>query len=178
MKNDINLLLRTKTDQTKKSKLSHLLRLTSVVSIAAVLLTSFILYILSRQLSLEPIKVRQNAVINNINFLKNKQAKLIVINAKLDDVSQIMTKRPRFDSDIQTILPKVPSGVASRSLTLGKQRLTFRVESNSLKNINDFINNFAQMAKSKSLIKDLTLGGIGLDPTSGNYSLSVEAEKL
>lgn len=178
MKNDINLLLRTKTDRAKRSKIPRLLRLASIISIVAVLLMSFILYVLSKQLSLEPIKVKQDAVINNINFLKNKQAKLIVINGKLDDISRIIAKRPRFDSNINTILPKVPGGVSSKSLTLNKQKLAFRVESSSLKNIDDFINNFTDMARSKSLIKDLTLGGLSLDPTSGNYSLNIEAEKL
>jgi len=178
MKSDINLLLKTKTEVAKKLKLSGLLKIISITSVVVIVLLALSLYILSRLLSLEPIKEKQNAVISNINLLKNKQAKLIIVRNKLDNAAQIITKRPKFDSDIRTVIAKVPSEVSSQSLNLDKQKLTFNVASNSLKQINDFINNFTEMARSKNLIQDLTLGGVNFDPKSGSYSINIEGSML
>lgn len=178
MKSDINLLLKTKTDLTKKSKTSNLLKIISIISVVLIIIISLSLFILSRQLSLEPIKEKQIAVLNNINLIKNKQAKFIVVSSNLDNAAQIITNRPKFDSDIREILAKVPNEVSSQSLQLDKNNLTFNVESNSLKEINNFINNFAEMAKSKNLIQDLTLEGINFDPKSGSYNLNIQASIL
>lgn len=178
MKNNINLLLHAKVEASSKTQLSNIFKIISVASIGSVLLISFILFILARQLSLDSIREKQNAVIKNINFLKEKQAKLIVSNQKIEEISKIIKNRTKFDNSLRTIYSKVPVNVSFQSLKIDKQKISINLGSNSLISINEFIDNFAKMAKSKKLVKDFTIENITLDPTSRSYNLNIEAQML
>ncbi|MBI2031005.1 MAG: hypothetical protein HYT08_00080 [Candidatus Levybacteria bacterium] len=178
MKSDINLLSRTKVESAIKGRLSNILKIISLISITGVLFTSFVLFILARQLSVDSIREKQNAVIKNINFLKERHARLIVSNQKIEEISQIIKKRAKFDNNLRTVYSKVPGSVSSQSIALDRQKISMNITSSSLISINEFINNFTEMAKSKKLLQDLTVGSIALDPKNGNYSLNIEAQIL
>jgi len=179
MKGDINLLSRSKVEASVKTEFSNVLKLISLASIAVVLLLSFILFILARQLSIESIRTKQNAVIKNISFLKDKQVKLIVTNQKIEQISQILKKRAKFDSNLRIVYSKAAaSGTSFQSLLLNKQKISISLVSSSLISIDNFLDSFIEMAKSKKLIQDFTIGSISLDPKSGNYSLNIEAQML
>lgn len=178
MSNDINLLSTAKIKSEEKEKLVNVLKIVSLTSLVGVLLVSFILFILAKQFSVDSIREKQSAVIKNINFLKEKHAKLILTEKKIEEISKIIKKRSKFDNSLRIIDNKIPSGVSSQAILLNRQKVNLYVTSNSLRDIDKFINNFTEMARSKNLIQDFSIESVILDSQRGNYSVNVSAQML
>jgi len=75
-------------------------------------------------------------------------------------------------------LEKIPNDVSINSFEIDKAKVAITASSDSLSSIDSMLNTFIEMTAKKQIIKSLTIGSLTSDQKSGNYSLSIKANKL
>lgn len=177
MKTDINLASGT-VESASKNKILKILRITAISGVIFIAISSILLFLLINQISPEKIKKQEDKILLSIKFLRDKQAKIAIVNSKIADISKILGSRTNYELEINSFLEKIPSGVSMSSLGIDKTKVTITVSSNSLSSIDKMLNNFFEMIAKKQLIKSISIQGISSDQKSGTYSLSIKANKL
>ncbi|RJQ24929.1 hypothetical protein C4577_06680, partial [Candidatus Parcubacteria bacterium] len=123
MNSNINLLQQKDDQLIKKRKRVKILKLAAGISLSLVALFSIIIFILNMQLSVTSIKSEQNSIINSISTLKDKAAKIILVNDRIKGISEILKQRKNYSNLIETVLASVPSGAKITSLEINKENL-------------------------------------------------------
>lgn len=178
MKTDINLTSGVLVESASKSKSLKILRIAAFISIIFTAAASILLFFLINQISPSNIKKQEDKVLLSIKFLRDKQAKIAIINSKIADISKILNSRINYESEMNLLLEKIPNGVLVNSLGIDKTKVTITVSSNSLSSIDKMLNSFFEMIAKKQLINSITIQNISSDPISSTYSLSAKANKL
>ncbi len=178
MKTDINLASGILVKSASKSKTLRILRILAICSIIFIAATSIILFLLINQISPDNVKKQEGKILFSIKFLHDKEAKIAIVNSKISDISKILNSRINYESEMNSFFENIPDGVSVNSLEIDKAKVTITVASNSLYAIDKMLNNFFNMIAKKQIIKSMTIQSISSDPTSGNYNLSIKADKL
>lgn len=175
MSENINLLRgRKKAAQPKNTLVA--LRLSAI---AFLFMTSFVsatLLFLQLRSPLGDLKKEENIVLSNVSHLAPKTVKFLFIADRLEAVKEVAEKRPRFDATLEMVQALVPQNIAVVSLKVESARISLTVTSLSLISLDALITNFTNALQEKKLFKKITINGITLDPTSAQYTLSVEAD--
>lgn len=175
MNSDINLLKKESRTQEKRVKI---LRIISVVAAGTVAIFSIALFVFNRQSTLDPIKREQNVVLQNLSFLSEKEAKLSLLNDRLNNLENILGFRKNYIKSVNSIIDELPSDVSTTSLSLDKDGILLIASSNSLSSINTFLNSLIDLSEKKHLIKDLIIESLTVGTTGIRYSLSIKAKLL
>lgn len=178
MNSNINLLQQKDDQLIKKQKRLKILKLAAGISLAIVAFFSIIIFILSTQFSVSSIKKEQNSVINSISSLKEKAARIILVNDRIKGTSEILSKRRNYSNLIQTVLKSVPSETKTASLDINKDILNMTVSSNSLLSINTYLEEMIKLSQEGKLIKSLAIKGITVNLKMGEYNLSISTTIL
>ncbi len=178
MKTDINLASGVLVESVSKNKSLGILRIAAVSSIIFITAASILLFFLINQISPSNVKKEEDKILFSIKFLREKQAKIAIVNSKILDISRILDTRTNFDSEINSLLEKIPSNISVNSLEIDKTKVAITVSSNSLTAIDEMLNNLFEMLSKKQIIKSLTIQSISSDQGGGSYSLSLKANKL
>lgn len=178
MNSNINLLQQKDDQLIKKQKRLKILKLTAGIFLAVVAFFSIIIFILNTQFSVSSIKKEQNSVINSISSLKEKAAKIILVNDRIKGTSEILSKRRNYSNIIQTVLKSVPSEAKTASLDINKDTLNMTVSSNSLLSINTYLEDMIKLSQEGKLIKSLAIKGITVNLKTGEYNLSISTTIL
>ena len=178
MKADINLALGALVESAQKSRLLRILRITALASITLILIASVSLFLLINSISPDKIKKEKDQILFSIKFLNERQAKIAIVNSKIADISKILDNRTNYESEINTFLEKIPNDVSINSFEIDKAKVAITASSDSLSSIDSMLNTFIEMTAKKQIIKSLTIGSLTSDQKSGNYSLSIKANKL
>lgn len=172
----INLITSEKTNVRERNRIL-ILRWISLVFLSFVALFSIVLFILEKRISIEKIKGQQNAALQNISLIKEKNAKYNLLTDRLRIIKGLVNSRKNYTSTLNAILAELTEGVNIRSLTVDKDGILISVTSNSLLPINEFLNRVTAKL-DKKVIKDMTIEGLTIDRQVGLYSLSIKAKSL
>jgi|SRR3989344_419346 len=178
MKTDINLASGPLVESASKSKALVILRIAGISSIIFITIVSILSFGLTNQISPDNVKKQKDRILFNIKFLHERQAKISAVNSKIADISKILDSRTNYDSEINTFLEKIPSGVLINSLGIDKSKVTVTVSSDSLSSIDKMLNSFFGMIAEKQIIKSITVQSLSSGQGGGSYSLSIKANKL
>jgi len=178
MKTDINLASGILVESASKSKSLKILRIAAIFSIIFISAASVLLFLLINQISPSNIKKQEDKILFSIKFLHERQAKFAILNDKIADISKILNSRTNYESEMNSFLDKIPNDVSINSLEIDKTKVTITVSSNSLPSIDKMLNSYFEMVNRKRIIKSITIQSITSDPRSGNYNLSIKANKL
>lgn len=176
MSSNINFLLNKNSDLVKQKKGLKIIRIASVVVLVVVTLLSIVVFFLNRSLYPASLKKEQESIVQSMNFLRNREAKLTVVNNRIENISSILNERLDYYKVISTLLQKLPDGVFVERIKVDKKTILLSVSSSSLLPISEFINNLIDMAKEKEIISALTLDFLTIDQkTRSSYSVSLTA---
>ena len=178
MKTDINLASGVSVESVSKNKALKILRISAIFSIIFITAISILLFFLINQISPEKVKKEENKILLSIKFLHEKQAKIAIVNSKVADISKILDSRINYESEMNSFLEKIPNDVSINSFEIDKSKVAITISSNSLSSIDKMLNSFFEMISKKQIIKSITIQSIFSDPKSGNYGLSIKANKL
>lgn len=178
MKTDINLASGVLVESVSKSKTLKILRIAAISSVIFITAISILLFSLINQISPDNVKKQKDKILFSIKFLHDKQAKIAIVNSKIADISKILDNRTNYESEINTFLEKIPNDVSINSFEIDKAKVAITASSDSLSSIDSMLNTFIEMTAKKQIIKSLTIGSLTSDQKSGNYSLSIKANKL
>lgn len=178
MNSSINLLQQKDDQLIKKQERLKILKLTAGISLAVVAFLSIIIFILNMQFSVTSIKNEQNSIINSISSLKDKSAKIVLVNDRIKGISEILKQRKDYSGLIEKVLVLVPSRAKITSFEISKDTLSMTVSSNSLLSINTYLNDMIKLSQDEKLIKSLAIKGITVNFKTGEYNLSINATVL
>ncbi len=178
MNNDINLVGNQQQESLKEKKRLKTVRIAAVVSLIVISLMSLIIFILYSSLSLGSIKNDQNSTLNSISYLHSKAAQLAIVNNRLVDISNVLSKRKNYTNSINILKQQMPPGVTTSQLSISNGNVTFVVSSQSLDSLNTFLNNIISLAQKQQTIDKIYIESLVINTKTGSYSLSIKASLL
>jgi len=177
MNNNINLILSKEGQSLKKKKKIKLLNTIALGLLLVVAAVSVVLFLLNTLNPLSSIKKDQLATINNITFLNERSGKLVIVNDRLKNISEINNKRKKFSSTIDYLISQM-GNLKINFLELDNKSISFSVSSNSLLEENQFLQKLIEKSSKKEMIKDLMIDSLTVNEKTGLYLLTLRATVL
>ncbi|OGH07954.1 MAG: hypothetical protein A2W22_06825 [Candidatus Levybacteria bacterium RBG_16_35_11] len=177
MNKDINLLAHQEDQSLIEKKRLKIFKNISFVFAGIVVFFSIVIFIVNATFSTASIKNQQESAINQITNLKDRSAKLFVVNNRILNISKIIKERNNYSS-IESLLKLTPNSVRINNLNFSTETFSITLISSSLLPLDDLINSYIAKLTKKELIKSLTINSLSLNQKTGNYYLSIKAEFL
>lgn len=176
MNTNINLLLQSDEETLKRNKRVKTLNLVAIMFLVGVVGISLLIFILIQIINPSSIKKEQNDIIGKISEFQNKQAKVFVLNNRIDNIEKILQKRLDLAKVTNSLLVKIPSRLSIEDLEVDDRTVVMTAHSTSLSAIGELINNMTDMVHKKEIIKSLTLNTLVFDESKNVYQVSIRAE--
>ena len=176
MNTKINLLIKKDEEALRREKRVKVLNILAAISLLLVGVSSVIVFLMIQLVDLKPIKTQQEDVLRKINLLSQKQAKLYILNNRVDKIEEILKDRKDLSHASGVLFSKIPSRVSVESLEINAKSLSLTVSSPSLSSIGELIDNLAGMVKEKEIINSLTINSLVFDVGSNSYNLIVKGD--
>lgn len=178
MKSNINLISFNQAELVREGRTVRLLRILAIISILIVGIFSLVIFLIIQSISPGGIKKQEAAMQGNIASLQTKQAKIIIVNRKIKDIDNIISKRPNYNNLITDITSIIPEKVSLNNLNINDKKVKLMVTSGSLLSLNNLLDNLFDMVKNGKLIGNLTIGGISVNGNNGIYTMSVSGDRI
>lgn len=176
MNTNINLLLRTDEESLKLKKRIKILNFAAAASLIGVGLISLVIFITIQLINTGSIKKQQDNVLGQLSQFQSRQAKLFVLNDRVENIGKILKIRKDLSSAMNGLLAAVPGNLSVDDFEIDDKSLVITGQSRSLAIIGEFINNLTDMVRKKEIIKSLTLNSLTLDESKNTYQISVKSE--
>ena len=176
MNANINLLLRTNEESLKRRKRIKILNFAAVGSLLSVGLISLGIFILIQVINPGSIRKEQENVSRKLTQLQSRQAKLFVLNNRIENIDKILKTRKNLSKTMSGLLAKIPSNLSLNDFEVDDKSVIITGQSKSLSVIGEFINNLTDMVHKKEIIKSLTLKSLILDESKSAYQISVKSD--
>ncbi len=183
MSADINLLLYKEDELLKRRKRAQILNVIAVIVLTLIGIISLIIFLRIKAIDINSIKKEQDEILRKISKQQTKQAKLFVLNDKLNSIQEIFAKRQETIAKKQNLtkitsglLTAIPVSLAVGNLEMDDKIIVLAGSSTSLFTIGELINNLTNMVYKKEIISSLTLTGLIFKETENIYQVSVKAE--
>lgn len=173
---DINLILPKNQESLKREKRIKLFNSIALVCLIIIGLTSIIIFLLIQSLNIPSIKQQQGDVLKQMSQFQSKQAKLLVLSDRINNIQNILDKRKDLSSVTNIILERMPNQLSIDSLEMDEKTISITASSTSLFSIGEFINNLTGMVKNKEFITSLTLDSLVFDDSKNSYQVSVSSD--
>ncbi len=139
---------------------------------------SILLFFLNRVFSPDSVIKAQNDIAASISSQKNKQAKLILLNSRLNDILSIVKKRANYDVVLSSITEEATDEILVTSLSMDKKKMSIIVISPSLLPLNGFIDSLKVMVEKKQFLKNVTVSNLTLNSKANGYALTLDMDLL
>jgi len=176
MSANINLLLRTDEESSKRKKRIKILNFAAVASLMGVGLISLSLFILIQVINPKSFRKEQEDVLMKISQFQSRQVKLIVLNNRIENIDKILKIKKDLSKTMSSLLTKIPSKLSIDDFEVDDKSVTITGQSKSLFAIGEFINNLTDMVRNKEIIKSLTLNSLILDEGRNTYQISIKSD--
>lgn len=176
MNANINLILRTDEQSSKRKKRIKILNFIAFASLIGIGLVSLSIFILIQAINLSSVKKAQEDVLQKMSQFQNRQAKLFVLNNRVENIGKILETRKDLSKTMNGLLAKIPGQLSVDNFEVDDKSVIISGQSRSLSVIGEFINNLTDMVRKKEIIKSLTLSSLILDENRNTYQVSVKSE--
>jgi hypothetical protein len=176
MNTNINLLLPQDEKSLKERRRMKLVNLAAILSLLGVGFLSFIIFLMIDSVDINSVKRDQENILREINLLEEKQAKLIVVNDRIENVKKVLSDRRDLSFVMSSVLTRVPSNLEIADLSISDTSIVVTVVSSSLFPIGEFINNITVMVKEKEVINSLVVSSLIFDKSDNNYHAVLRSE--
>ena len=176
MNTNINLLLQTNEESKRGQKRIKRLNFIAVVFLIGVGCLSLIIFLLVQITNTSAILREQNDVIEKISQFQDVEAKLFVLNNRIDNVEKVLGKRIDLPKVISGLLAKTPGRLSIEDLEIDDKTVSLTGQSTSLLAIGELINNLTDMVHKKEIISSLILDNLVFDESKNSYQVSIKLE--
>lgn len=175
MSNNINLLVKKDKKLLKEQSRLKTFRLIAIGSLLTLLLVSLSIFLLNQKLSNSSIKIEKDreSVLVEMKPFREKEAKLNVVNNRIDNIAKVLNKRIDVYKILNTLLGQASDGILIDSLEFTEKKISIEVSSGSLEPVDGLINNLVDMAKRKEIVKSLTLESLNASSLTEDYKVSI-----
>lgn len=176
MSTNINLLVRTDEESLKLKKRIKILNFAAITSLVCICLATLGIFILIQAANLPGIKKEQEDILRKTSQYKSRQAKLFVLNNRVENIDRILKIRKNLSTTTSSLLTKVPGNLLVEGFEVDDKSVMITGQSKSLFVIGEFISNLTDMVRKKEVIKSLTLNSLTLDEGQSIYQFSLKSE--
>lgn len=175
MNANINLLLQTSEESKREQKRIKRLNFIAVILLIGVGFLSIVIFLLTQIINPSGIKKEQKSVIAKISKFQDRQAKLFVLNNRINNIEKILEKRINLFLKVRSLLAKTPSRLFIEDMEVDDKKVTMSAQSTSLLAIGELINNLTDMVRKREIISSLTLSTLVFDEAKNYYLISIKA---
>lgn len=175
MSANINLLIQTDEESVRRRKRVKVFNLSAAVFLICVGLISLVIFLLIQAVNTAALKREQEEILAKMSQFQNRQARLFILNDRIQNIDQILSGRKDFAKTMNNLLTKIPSNLSIDNFELDDGSIVIAGQSKSLSTIGEFINNLTDMVRNKEVIKSLTLNSLTLDGGKNTYQVSVRS---
>ncbi|MCL4353491.1 hypothetical protein M1615_03455 [Patescibacteria group bacterium] len=178
MTKEINLLpLGSRPGHNKKRGLI-LFRWISFSFLILVVVSSLISLILNYFSPIPALKNREVSLLSEFAPLNNKIAKYLYLKDRITKIKTIFATRGSLSKDVNLLETQLPSGLSINSLSIDKKKVNVTVSAFSLVPVSIFLDKIVKLTASGKAFSSVSLLSLGLNPLSGNYSLTLSLDFL
>lgn len=176
MNTSINLLLQTDEESLRRKKIAKRLKFIAVIFLIGLTFSSLLAFLLNQVINASGIKKEQNDVLGKISQFQDRQAKLFVLNDRINNIEKILEKRINLSKATNALLARIPKRVLIEDLELDDKVVIMTAQSVSLSAIGELINNLTDMVRKKEIVSSLTLTALAFDEGRNSYRISIKSE--
>lgn len=176
MNTNINLLIPTDEDSLKRKRRIKIFKFVAAASLMGVGLISLGIFIMISAVNLGSIKKEQEDIMAKISQFQSRQAKLFVLNNRIENIEKILKIRKDLSKTMNDLLGKIPNQLSVDDFEVDDKLVIITGQSKSLRAIGEFISNLTDMVRKKEVIKSLMLSSLTLDESKNAYRISIKSE--
>lgn len=176
MNTNINLLLKNDEESLKRQRKVKLFNFIAAIFLILTGMTSLIIFLLIQLTDVSSIKKKHLEVARKISDVQDKQARLFILNDRINNILEILDKRHDLSSVMIAMLAKTPNNILVENMEIDYKVISMTVHSSSLFAIGEFINNLTDMVRKKDKINSLTLNSLVFDENKNSYAASIKSE--
>lgn len=179
MSSRINLLgIKKKEAARPLLKKLIVMRLSAMIILFLTAAFSVILFMLIALSPLPQLRKQEALAINTLSQSKDDVAKLVILNERMNAVEVLLTKRNDYDQLLSKIQSYSPSGLQITGFSFSTEGISVTVGSNSLKQIDAFMNGLVNAVQQKQNFSHVTVSNLALDSLKDQFSLTLLLQPL
>jgi Tfp pilus assembly protein PilN len=177
MSSDINLISPKNESSLIEKKRLKILRTISYVIAGLVVLFALLIFAVNATFSTSKVKKQQEEAVAQLLMLKDKSAKLYIINNRIVTITKIINDRNN-SKKLEDLIKVVPNDVKINNINFDDEGISLTLSSTSLLPLDKVINKYIDKASKREIIKTFSIGSLSMNKKSGSYLLTVKADFL
>ena len=168
---DINLVNKITSEGSKDVRIKKI-RSLSFGLLFFVGFLSLIIFLVNFRFSVNYVKKQQNDLIADLSVYDKTTAKILLLNARLENIGSILNQRKKYNETADLIVKGTTPSITIQDFQINDSGISMQISSSSLLELNDFLNYILSLSKSKT-ITSVTLESLTSQPSG--YLMSVKA---
>lgn len=164
MSANINLISRTSLEDSKTSRQKKLKNY-SFILLFLIGFASLLIFLINYRFSVNYVRKQQQDLIKKISIYDETALKVILLNSRLSEISQVLSDRPKNTGLVREIVKGQTGSLVMDEFSLDTNGITIKLSSRSLLSLNEFLNNLLKLIQSK-LISSININSFSYDGTS------------
>lgn len=185
MKSNINFLTVKKKEKGKDRKGLLIVRIAAVCCLLVIGVLSVSAFYLSRRVSLDSAKKNEASFLDTMAHLRSREAKLLLIKSRINDISEIISRREQvkgkekaervnYEKLVKSFKDKIPEGMIVNTLSVEETSVVLNLSSDSLESVDLLIDSLSALGQKK-IISSLILDSLSLSEDKNRYSILLTA---
>lgn len=169
---DINLVNKSASETSKELRLRKI-KIISFITLFFVALSSLIIFLINFRFSVNFVKNQQNSLTQELSVYDETASRIFLLNNRLADISLILNQRKKYNDVADKIIENQSGSIAFEEFRIGENGITVGVSSNSLLELNNFVNHMLDLNKN-NVIQSVVLDSLSSDTSS--YLMIIKAK--
>lgn len=169
---DINLVSKKTSDSVKDLKLKKIKTISFTILIV-VAIASILLFLINLRFSVNYVKGQQNKIIESLSAYDETTSKIFIFHQRVEDLSLIISERKKYHDKTELIFNDFPDSITIDEYKIDESGVSLGVSSNSLFELDAFLNYLLDLTKSKKLTSIRMTGLSSVDDAGYSMKLTL-----
>jgi cell division septal protein FtsQ len=176
MDGSINLVSPKNEQLEKEQRRLRIARISALVIMAMVAGIAVLVFIINLTLPLSSIKHNEDVTLSNISVLHKKLAEYYLVEDRVDNLSNVISKRQKLPDITDALLAIIPADLSVGSMQVNAKSVSLDISGSSLISMNKLIDNVILLGQQQKLIKNIIMQQLSLDVKDNYYTVSMQAD--
>jgi hypothetical protein len=176
MDGSINLVSPKNEQLEKKQRRLRIARISAFVIMVMVAGIAVLVFIINLTLPLSTIKHNEDITLSNISVLHKKLAEYYLVEDRVDNLSNVISKRQKLPDITDALLAIIPSDLSVGSMQVNAKSISLDISGSSLISMNKLIDNVILLGQQQKLIKNIVMQQLSLDVKDNYYAVTIQAD--
>jgi hypothetical protein len=176
MDGSINLVSPKNEQLEKEQGRLRIVRIAALAIMVMVAGIAVLVFIINLTLPLNSIKHKEDTALSNISVLHKKLAGYYLVEDRVNNLSNVISKRQKLPDIADALLAIIPSDLSVGSMQVNAKSISIDISGSSLVSMNKLIDNAILLGQQQKLIKDIVMQQLSLDVKDNYYAISIQAD--